>query len=159
MKVTGTVEETTEHNSVRSVPEMRGEFIFSTDTLMLGAKGWKDDIIMSTLINPNTLTIEQSPKAHGGCGSVPYTVTSSHSVVVCGILLQITQCDRVGGVSIYNVCCTIDSVTLCKVCVSLLTTVEYVVGLSSVCYTEDSDPDSGIGGVDIVDSSSGNIGD
>ena len=90
---------------------------------------------------------------------VPYTVTSSHSVVVCGILLQITQCDRVGGVSIYNVCYTIDSVTLCRVCVSLLTTVEYVVGLSSVCYTEDSDPDSGIGGVDIVDSSSGNIGD
>ena len=31
-------------------------------------------------------------------GSVPYTVTSNHCVVVCGILLQVTQCDSVVGV-------------------------------------------------------------
>ena len=47
----------------------------------------------------HTLTSRQSPEAHGSSGGVPYTVTSSHSVVVCGILLQTTQCDNVVGVS------------------------------------------------------------
>ena len=107
----------------------------------------------------HTLTSRQSSEAHGSSGGVPYTVTSSHSVVVCGILLQITQCDSVGRVSSYDVCCTTDIVALCKVCVSLLTTVLYVVGLSSVCYTGDSDRDSGISWVDSGDGNIGSIGD
>ena len=64
----------------------------------------------------------------------------------------------VGGVIGCNVCCANDSVALHRVHVSLLTTVEYVVGLSSVCYTGGSDPDSDIGRVDSADGSSGSIG-
>ena len=106
----------------------------------------------------HTLTSRQSSEAHGSSGGVPYTVTSSHSVVVCGILLQITQCDSVVGISGQDVCCTTDSVALCKVCVSLLTTVQYVVGLSSVYYTDDNDLDNDTGGVDKVDNNNGSIG-
>ena len=104
------------------------------------------------------LTNKRSPKAHGSSGGIPYTVTSSHSVVVCSVFFQTTQCDGVGGVSGCDVCCTTDSVALCKVSVSLLTIVENVVGLSSVCYTGDNDSDGGISGVDSMHSSSGSVG-
>ena len=72
----------------------------------------------------HNLTWNQAcPKAHSSSRSVSYTVTSNHCVFVCGILLQANQCDSVGGIDSYNIFCTTDSVTLCQVSVSLLTSV------------------------------------
>ena len=119
--VTGPVLDSTKHSSELVAPAMRGKSMLFNDTLTFSAIN--ENAFCINMILHNLTWNQACPKAHSSSRSVSYTVTSNHCVVVCGILLQVTQCDSVGGIDSYDIFCTTDSVALCKVSVSLLTSV------------------------------------